>query len=107
VISQGYKMTETITSFLSLEKTITNNAAPFTTTAIPVYEVNIHVYDNDIYYGDGATQSAIAQAGSVLYFPKIDLRDLFFKNRTAYLNARVVIVASTPDKTVEVALRGY
>lgn len=100
-------MTETVTSFLSLNKTITDAAAPFTTTAIPVYEVNIHIYDNDVYYGDGAVQSAIAQAGSVLYFPKIDLRDIFFKNRTGGNAARVVVAASTPDKTVEIALKGY
>jgi len=100
-------MTQTVTSFLSLNKTITDNAAPFTTTAIPVFEANIHIYDNDIYYGDGASQTALAQAGSVLYFPKFDLRDLFFKNRTAGNAGKVSIVATTPDKNVEIALKGY
>lgn len=100
-------MVETVTSTLSLTKTITDAAAPFTTTAIPYFECNFHVYDADVKYGDGAVQDAICQAGGGFNYPKGDLRDMFFKNRTAGINGRVVIVATVPDFTVKEALKEY
>jgi len=100
-------MVETVTSTLSLLHTAGTVAAPFAMKNIPYFECNFHIYDNDCYYGDGAVQSAIAQAGSVIFFPKGDLRDIFFKNRTAGNVARIVCVATVPDQTVREALKGY
>ena len=97
----------TVTSFLSLVKTVADNVEAFTTKPIPFYEANIHIYDHDVYYGDGVVMDAIAPSGSVLTFPKGDLKDIFFKNRTAASNGRVVIVATVPDITVREALKGY
>jgi len=100
-------MVQTVTSFISLEKTIGDTATSFSLENIPFYEANIHIYDNDVYYGDGSNLTAIAPANSVLTFPKGDLRDIFFKNRTAGNNGRVIVVATTPDVTVREALKGY
>ena len=100
-------MVETVTSTLSLLHTTGDVALPFSMRNIPYFECNFHIYDNDAYYGDGAVQSAIAQAGSVLFFPKGDLRDIFFKSRTSGKPARVVCIATVPDQTVREALKGY
>ena len=100
-------MVETVTSFLSLKKTIGDAAAPFSLNNIPFYEMNIHITTYDVYYGDGTLQEALAPVGSILDFPKGDLRDLFFKNRTAGSNGVVTVVGTVPDITVREALKGY
>lgn len=100
-------MGETIKSTLSLVMTAGDTAKPFTTTSIPYFECNFHCYDYDLYYGDGAVQEAIVQAGGGFNYPKGDLADIFFKNRTAGENGKIVIVATVPVQYVEVALRGY
>jgi len=41
-----------------------------------------------------------------MYFDKGDLRDIFFKNRTAGNNGRVVIVGTVPHPETTEALRG-
>jgi len=81
-------------STLSISKTIGDGANPIVLNKVPFHEANFHIYDNDVYYGDGQTMGAIAQAGSVLYYDKGDLSDFFFKNRTAGNAARVVLVAT-------------
>jgi len=95
----------TKTSFFSFNKTIGDTAQPLIQHHVPFFEVNIHVYDNDVYYGDGTTMSAIAQAGSVLYFNRGSLRDLYFKNRTAGNDGVVVVSATVPIYYVEEALK--
>ncbi len=81
-------------STLAFTKTVGDGANPCTEQSIPFHEANFHVYDNDVNYGDGSGMDAIAQAGSVLYFDKGDLGDIFFKNRTAGNVGRVAIVAT-------------
>lgn len=81
-------------STLSIEITVGDGSNPITLSKIPFHEANFHVYDNDVFYGDGTNMAAIAQAGSVLYFDKGDLNDFFFKNRTAGNDGRVVVVAT-------------
>jgi len=55
-------------------------------------DANVHVYDNDIYYGDGVFTKAIAVSNSVITFRRINLDTLYIKNKTAGSNGRVVIV---------------
>lgn len=81
-------------STLSIEKTIGDGANPLTLNKVPFHEGNFHIYDHDVFYGDGTVMSAIAQTGSVLYFDKGDINDFFFQNRTAGNAGRVVFVGT-------------
>jgi hypothetical protein len=92
-------------STFSHEKTIADVAQPFIEHNIPYHEVNFHVYDNDVFYGDGTTMAAIAVAGSIIYFDKGDLRDHFFMNKVGGQTGRVVAVATVPHPRVQEALR--
>lgn len=95
---------DTKKSTFSFVKTITDVAQPLVEHHIPFYEANFHVYDNDVHYGDGTVVEAIAQAGSVLYYDKGNIRDFFFKNRTAGNKGRVVVMATVPFEIVKQAL---
>jgi len=93
-------------SFYSIEYQLSDDAIHnLTGESIPFYECNIHVYDNDVYYGSGTTLKAVATANSVLTFRNGDLKDFFFKNKTAGNNGRIVAVASVPIKAVLDELR--
>ena len=81
-------------STLSISKTVGDTPNPVVLNKVPFHEANFHIYDYDVYYGDGTNMGAIAQAGSVLSFDKGDLSDFFFKNRTAGNNGRVELMAT-------------
>lgn len=88
-------MVKTVTSTISLTKTATDdNLFQITDHNIPYKEINVHIYDHDAYYGNGTINDAIASANSVLSFTDGDIHDLFFKNRNAGNNTRIVIVAT-------------
>ena len=57
-------------------------------------DCNIHVMQNDIKYGNGDLQEAVASANSVLTFKKLNLRHFFVKNATAGSNAKLAIVGT-------------
>ena len=76
-----------------------------TPESLPFYEANIHIYDNDVYYGNGTNITAIASANSVLTFRNADLKDIFFKNKVAGNNGKIVVVATVPQKDVLQTLR--
>ena len=57
-------------------------------------DVNIHIYENDIYYGSGTLVEAVATAGSVISFRHINLQDFFVKNYTAGSNGKIVVVGT-------------
>lgn len=61
---------------------------------MPFHEANIHVYDNDVYYGDGVVMEAIAPVGSILYYDKGDLSHFFFQNVVPGSVGRVIAVAT-------------
>lgn len=84
----------------------TNVPQQFITEFTPYFEMNVHIYTNDVVYGDGTTMEAIAVANAVLTFKKSDLQDLYFKSRTSGLHGRVVAVATVPQPEVLRAL-GY
>ena len=98
-------MVSTVTSIISLSKTVGDTAEPFFLDDVPFFEANFHIQDHAVYYGDGAKQAAVAAAGSVLTFPKGNLREIFFKNRTAGNTATVVAVATVPTAYTREALK--
>jgi hypothetical protein len=81
-------------STVAFTMTVGDGANPLSLAKIPFHEANFHIYDNDVFYGDGQGMDAIAQAGSVLYYNKGDLSHFFFKNRTAGNVGRVCVVAT-------------
>lgn len=90
--------------FQTLSVTCGDSAKPITTdTSIFYEEANIHVYGNDVYYGDGtavsnATQGAATPncstglANSVISFLKCRPCDIYVKN---YTNAATAYVYMT------------
>jgi len=87
----------TLKSFLSLTLTCADVAKQFIDKDIPFFEGNFHVYDYDVYYGDGSVMSAIAKKNSIIVFPKGNLRDFFFKNYTTGSNATIVFTGTVPN----------
>ena len=81
-------------STVSFTKTVGDTSNPVTIEQMPFHDVNMHILDNDVNYGDGSSMDAIAPANSVLYYEKGDLNDFFFKNRTAGVVGRVAVVAT-------------
>ena len=61
---------------------------------ITLEDCNIHVMDNDIKYGNGDLQEAVASANSVLSFRKLNLKYFFVKNAIAGSNAKLAIVGT-------------
>lgn len=54
--------------------------------------VNIHCYDNDVYYGTAAFQLGVIPANSVVWFDGIiRVSEFWFKNYTPGSNAQVVV----------------
>lgn len=96
---------QTTKSTFSFSKDIADTSQPFLEHDLPFYEANFHIYTNDVNYGDGSVMSAIAQANAVLYFENGNIRDFFFKNRTAGSTATVVVVATVPFEAVKKALK--
>lgn len=83
-------------SFLSLSKTCGDTATRFSDTDVPFYEGNFHIYTHPAYYGDGSTMTAYGIVGSVLTFPKGNLKEIYFQNYNAGSNAVVVFVGTVP-----------
>lgn len=55
-------------------------------------DVNVHVYTNGVYYGDGTTMQGQISANAVVGFQgRLRAKDMFFKNLVAGNNATVVI----------------
>jgi hypothetical protein len=83
-------------TFLDIAVTATNDL-PFQLTTDPTIffdDVNIHVYDNNCYYGMGVQQSGVAIAGDVLPFRNVRAMDVWFKNYTAGQNTRIAFVGT-------------
>ena len=72
-------------------KTLTcgDNPQPLTTDDIVLEDVNLHVYDNAIYYGSGSQQLSKANANDVITYRRIRVNTIFFKNYTAGSNGRI------------------
>lgn len=94
-------MVSTVKSFISLSKTCSDVATPFALEDIPFYEGNFHVYTFDCYYGDGNVMSAVGSVNSVITFPKGNLRDIFFMNKTAGSNSVIVFVGTLENEFVK------
>ena len=89
-----------VTSTLSfISKTITlsdDNPHRLTDDNIPFYEINLHCYNQDCYYGDGVTMGAIITANDIASFKNGNMRDIFIQNKTAGQNTTVYAVATVP-----------
>jgi len=94
----------TKTSFISISKTAGDVAQPISDEPIPFYEINIHCYTNDAYYGNGVIMSAILGAGQVASFRNGRLNDIFIQNKTAGSNAAIVITATVPTEYLKADL---
>lgn len=78
---------------------MTDDAAhPLTTADIPFYEVNLHCYTNDLFYGNGSIMAAKILAADVASFKNGNLRDIFVQNAAAAANGQIVAVATVPTK---------
>lgn len=65
---------------------------------IVLESANIHVYTNDIYYGNASDSSnAVIRANAVVWFENLRPFDLLFKNYTAGANGKVVIVGTIKE----------
>jgi hypothetical protein len=98
-------MGSTMTSFVTLSVTATHDGAfRITDQDIPFYEANFHIALNDATYGDMTAQNAPAASGSVITFPKGNLKDIWFKNAAAAANCQIICVAVVPTEYVKAAL---
>lgn len=94
-------MPKTTTSIITLNKTATSDASfRICDASIPFYDINVHVESNDCKYGTPVAQEAIAVTGSVISFRNGDIRDIWFKNRVAGNNTKIIIVATVPTDYV-------
>jgi hypothetical protein len=91
---------------LTLTFTTGDTALPIVTDpSIQFEDVNIHIYSNDAYYGDGnkvnvATQAAatpdcsVAKKDAVITFRHLILSTLFFKSYTSGSNAFIAVTGT-------------
>jgi hypothetical protein len=88
-------MSEFTNKTLTLALTTGDEATTITNDNLLMYDVNIHVYGADVYYGDGYHTQIVAQssatptcaiirANAVVWFQNLLLKELFFKS---YVNA--------------------
>jgi len=73
---------------------VTDNAKSIENIDLVLEDCNIHVMDNDIKYGNGDLQEAVASVNSVLSFRKLNLKHFFVKNATAGSNAKLAIIGT-------------
>lgn len=73
-----------------------DNAHPICTFDVPFYEVNLHCYTNDLYYGNGQIMAAKILADDVASFKFGNLRDVFIQNAAAGSNGQIVAVCTVP-----------
>jgi len=74
--------------------TVADTVKSALTVDLELDDVNIHVEDNDVYYGDGTNMTAVAIADSVITFRHINLRHIYFKNKTGGSTAHLSIVGT-------------
>jgi len=73
---------------------VTDSAKSIENIDFILEDCNIHIMDNDIKYGNGDLQEAVASVNSVLSFRKLNLKHFFIKNATAGSNAKIVVVGT-------------
>jgi hypothetical protein len=98
-------MPSTATSFISKTLTGADTPKPLSEDNIPFYELNIHCYTNDAYYGDGTLMEAILYADDIISFRNGNLRDIFIQNKTAGNNCSIKAVGTVPSDFVKKHLR--
>ncbi len=89
-------MTTTTTLFASYV-TVADTAHALINVSTPFYSCNLHVEDNDVFYGNGTNMTATAVADSVISLEKGDLAHIFFMNKVGAAVAHISVVA-TVDK---------
>jgi len=81
----------------SIYHTVADTATAAATDNLPFHDINIHVEDFDIQYGNARNVTAVAKAGSVLSFTNGNIRDFLFKNNNAGDTAHLSIVATLKE----------
>lgn len=85
------------TTLFSISLTMTDdNAHRVVEFDVPFYEVNLHCYTNDLYYGNGSVMAAKILADDVASFKNGNLRDVLVQNVTAGNNGQIVAVCTVP-----------
>lgn len=77
---------------------------PITTSDIPFYTCNLHVYDHAAYYGASGTQRGKIYPNDICWLRNGNLRDFRFKNLSAGDNAVIVAELTVPNAFVKEAL---
>ena len=88
----------TMTSVYTLRYAVTDAADRIIDVDVWLNDVNIHVEDNDIYYGDGRNQTATAVADSVITFRHINLKHFFCKNKVGAAVGNLSIVGTVDQR---------
>ena len=96
---------EPLTTVIQVSLTCADTAKALTLNDVPAYDVNIHCYTNDAYYGDMKKQAAIVYAEDVIYFRNVNLRHFMFKNKTPGSNAVIEAVATVPTSLLKFKLK--
>lgn len=78
-------------TFFSEERTAANDK-PFRLASedLPFEDMNFHCYLKDAYYGNGAKQEATILVNDVAPFRNGNIRDIWFRNKTAGQNCKIV-----------------
>ena len=83
------------TTIYSKYFTCTDGGERLSPNEVKFLDLNIHVEDNDIYYGNEGSVTAVAKAGSVITLLGLgNLQDIIVKNKTAGNTAHLSIVGS-------------
>ena len=77
--------------------TVKDVAYPLTIESVPFYEVNLHIEDNDIQYGNARNVTAVAVAGSTISFKDGDLKDILTKNNVGGAVGHISVVATLKE----------
>ena len=76
----------------SKQYTISDNPKWLEDAPVTLYDVNLHVEDNKVKYGNGVNQTAVLNVGMVVWFRELNLHDIFFKNETGASVGKVSVV---------------
>jgi hypothetical protein len=68
------------------------------------YDLTVWCLSNDAYMGDGTVMDAPLSTSQVYYDRNGNLADLYFKNKVAGSNCKIVAIATVPNELVKQSL---
>jgi hypothetical protein len=75
-----------------------NTPHPITSSDIPFYTCNLHVYTYAVKYGPAGVQEGIIYPNDICWLRNGNLRDFRFKNNTAGENGLIVAEMTVPTE---------